>query len=82
MHQSLASLVTAFFIFIFSTLSGLAETKIPFALDWKFEGPSAPYFYSIEAGNFRPTRKIMLLKEKYPFQNIRPINLNKMILRV
>ncbi len=53
MHQSLASLVTAFFIFIFSTLSGLAETKIPFALDWKFEGPSAPYFYSIDKGYFK-----------------------------
>lgn len=25
-----------------------AETKMPFALDWKFEGPSAPYFLAID----------------------------------
>jgi NitT/TauT family transport system substrate-binding protein len=30
----------------------LAETDMPFALDWKFEGPSAPYFHAIEAGYF------------------------------
>ena len=29
-----------------------AETKVPFALDWKFEGPSAPYFHAIDAGLF------------------------------
>ncbi|OWY05617.1 ABC transporter substrate-binding protein [Thioclava sp. F1Mire-8] len=27
-----------------------AETKMPFALDWKFEGPSAPYFLAIDEG--------------------------------
>jgi NitT/TauT family transport system substrate-binding protein len=30
----------------------LAETDVPFALDWKFEGPSAPYFHAIDAGIF------------------------------
>lgn len=30
-----------------------AETKLPFALDWKFEGPSAPYFTAIDAGYFK-----------------------------
>jgi NitT/TauT family transport system substrate-binding protein len=30
----------------------LAETKMPFALDWKFEGPSAPYFTAIDEGFF------------------------------
>ena len=30
-----------------------AETKIPFALDWKFEGPSAPYFVAIDKGYFK-----------------------------
>ena len=30
----------------------LAETEIPFALDWKFEGPSAPYFHALDAGYF------------------------------
>ena len=27
-----------------------AETKMPFALDWKFEGPSAPYFLAVDEG--------------------------------
>ncbi len=30
----------------------LAQTDIPFALDWKFEGPSAPYFHALDAGYF------------------------------
>jgi len=30
----------------------LAETDVPFALDWKFEGPSAPYFHALDAGYF------------------------------
>ncbi len=29
-----------------------AETKLSFTLDWKFEGPSAPYFAAIDAGHF------------------------------
>ena len=29
-----------------------AETKMPFALDWKFEGPSAAYFAAIDNGHF------------------------------
>ncbi len=29
-----------------------ADTKISFALDWKFEGPSAPYFAAIDNGHF------------------------------
>jgi len=35
-------------------LSGTAhaETAVPFALDWKFEGPSAPYFAAIDNGYF------------------------------
>ena len=32
--------------------SAWAETDIPFALDWKFEGPSAPYFHALDAGYF------------------------------
>ena len=27
-----------------------AETAMPFALDWKFEGPAAPYFVAIDKG--------------------------------
>jgi len=30
----------------------LAATDIPFALDWKFEGPSAPFFLAIDDGFF------------------------------
>ena len=29
-----------------------AETDMPFALDWKFEGPAAPYFVAIDKGHF------------------------------
>lgn len=32
--------------------AALAETNVPFALDWKFEGPSAPYFAAIDNGHF------------------------------
>jgi len=32
--------------------SAAAETDMPFALDWKFEGPSAPYFTAIDKGYF------------------------------
>ncbi|MGB0694213.1 MAG: ABC transporter substrate-binding protein [Rhodospirillaceae bacterium] len=32
--------------------SAFAETDMPFALDWKFEGPSAPYFLAIDKGYF------------------------------
>lgn len=32
---------------------GLAQEKTPFALDWKFEGPSAPYFAAIDNGHFK-----------------------------
>jgi len=29
-----------------------AETDVPFALDWKFEGPAAPYFAAVDNGYF------------------------------
>lgn len=32
--------------------SAHAQTDLPFALDWKFEGPAAPYFASIDNGHF------------------------------
>ena len=32
--------------------AAMAETSVPFALDWKFEGPSAPYFAAIDNGHF------------------------------
>src|SRR5262245_57240207 len=30
-----------------------AETALKFALDWKFEGPSAPYFVAIDKGYYK-----------------------------
>lgn len=33
-------------------LPAAAQTNIPFALDWRFEGPSAPYFLAIDNGHF------------------------------
>jgi NitT/TauT family transport system substrate-binding protein len=35
-----------------TTLAATAQTTIPFALDWKFEGPAAPYFVAIDNGHF------------------------------
>jgi NitT/TauT family transport system substrate-binding protein len=32
--------------------SAFAQTNMPFALDWKFEGPAAPYFAAIDNGHF------------------------------
>ena len=37
---------------IFAATFAAAETKVPFALDWKFEGPSAAYFAAIDNGHF------------------------------
>lgn len=34
------------------TGAAFAETNLSFALDWKFEGPAAPYFVSIDKGHF------------------------------
>jgi len=45
--------VVAIFFLFSSPLMVSADTKVPFALDWKFEGPSAPYFYSIDQGYFK-----------------------------
>ncbi|WP_126976517.1 ABC transporter substrate-binding protein [Frigidibacter oleivorans] len=48
-HQKIAALAAAA-----ALLAGaaLAQTSTPFALDWKFEGPSAPYFLAIDNGHF------------------------------
>ncbi len=31
----------------------LAQTDLKFALDWKFEGPAAPYFVAIDKGYYK-----------------------------
>ncbi|AVW92911.1 ABC transporter substrate-binding protein [Celeribacter baekdonensis] len=38
--------------FALTATTAYAETALPFALDWKFEGPAAPFFTAIEAGYF------------------------------
>ena len=30
-----------------------AQTDVKFALDWKFEGPAAPYFVAIDKGYYK-----------------------------
>ena len=37
---------------MFMATASHAGTNIQFALDWKFEGPSAPYFLAIDNGHF------------------------------
>ena len=39
-------------VFAALPLAAAAQTQMPFALDWKFEGPSAGYFAAIDNGHF------------------------------
>jgi NitT/TauT family transport system substrate-binding protein len=50
LHTKLASLTAAAFIALGAPLA--AETAMPFALDWKFEGPAAPYFLALDKGYY------------------------------
>ena len=34
------------------SIAAQADTSMPFALDWKFEGPAAPYFVAVDKGYF------------------------------
>jgi NitT/TauT family transport system substrate-binding protein len=43
----------SFLLFVFLSIKSFADTKIPFTLDWKFEGPSAPFFNAIDKGYFK-----------------------------
>lgn len=47
-HKKLVMTVAA----VVLSAPALAETEMPFALDWKFEGPAAPYFHALDAGYF------------------------------
>ena len=46
------NLILIIISFLFS-ITSYADTKIPFTLDWKFEGPSAPFFNAIDKGYFK-----------------------------
>ncbi|MEO1733512.1 MAG: ABC transporter substrate-binding protein [Pseudomonadota bacterium] len=48
LKTTLAGVVAA----AFATGMAWADTDLSFALDWKFEGPSAPYFAAIDNGHF------------------------------
>jgi NitT/TauT family transport system substrate-binding protein len=37
---------------LFAASVATAQTKLPFALDWRFEGPAAPYFLAVDNGHF------------------------------
>ncbi len=47
----------------FGAGGAMAETEMPFALDWKFEGPAAPYFLSIENGHFAAEGLLVTIAE-------------------
>lgn len=49
MNKILATVVA---LIAFPATSLVAQTDIEFALDWKFEGPSAAYFAAIDNGHF------------------------------
>jgi NitT/TauT family transport system substrate-binding protein len=38
---------------VLAAVPASAETDLKFALDWKFEGPSAPYFVAIDKGYYK-----------------------------
>ena len=46
--------VIASFVFAMLTTSGSAATKLQFTLDWKFEGPAAPYFWPLTKAFLNP----------------------------
>jgi NitT/TauT family transport system substrate-binding protein len=45
--------IVAAAIGIFAAGDAAAQTNVKFALDWKFEGPSAPYFVAIDKGYYK-----------------------------
>ena len=46
------TILTAAATVVALTGGAMAQTSMPFALDWKFEGPAAPYFTAIDEGYF------------------------------
>ena len=52
MYRTAASAFAAALALVLSVPAAQAETSMPFALDWKFEGPAAPYFVAIDKGHF------------------------------
>jgi NitT/TauT family transport system substrate-binding protein len=53
MVRKLGFAVVAWVLFIATAPSANAQFDLKFALDWKFEGPSAPYFVAIDKGYYK-----------------------------
>ena len=53
MFQRLKLTVVAAVMLVAITLPAAAQSDLKFALDWKFEGPSAPYFVAIDKGYYK-----------------------------
>ena len=49
----LRSLLAGAALTVATATGALAQTELKFALDWKFEGPSAPYFVAIDKGYYK-----------------------------
>ncbi|HYI90755.1 MAG TPA: ABC transporter substrate-binding protein [Beijerinckiaceae bacterium] len=52
-RQSLTHLVAAAGLSALMAGAASAQTAVKFALDWKFEGPAAPYFVAIDKGYYK-----------------------------
>ncbi|MEM8729725.1 MAG: ABC transporter substrate-binding protein [Pseudomonadota bacterium] len=52
LKRTLGALIAAAALATVAPTHSMAQTDVPFALDWKFEGPSAPYFMAIDSGAF------------------------------
>ena len=54
MHKSkLFGMLAGAAVAALATSAASAQTDVKFALDWKFEGPSAPYFVAIDKGYYK-----------------------------
>ena len=52
-HRTLTGLAAAATVLGFTAPALHAETTVPFALDWKFEGPAAPYTLAVDKGFYK-----------------------------
>ena len=54
MHQTrLLGLLAGAAVAFSAIAPASAQTDVKFALDWKFEGPSAPYFVALDKGYYK-----------------------------
>jgi len=53
MKNATSKIVLATAALLIGSLQAQAQTAVKFALDWKFEGPAAPYFTALEKGYYK-----------------------------